>query len=204
VHVHSTSDIGLITILSESSLATGVRRIEATTSETAINYLSHRSGLLKKFEGMFQDKEERALGKLENLFKDLKDKQKEIEALKDKIQLSESKDLFNNIETISGIDTVVVEAAADSDLRKLSDLFINKHQNGAIVLYNVSGEKATVLVRSSKGAAKLNAGEALKEILTVVNGRGGGKPDIAQGSGEASLAAKIAPHAKSILKAKLA
>jgi alanyl-tRNA synthetase len=204
VHVHNTGDIGLITILSESSLATGVRRIEATTSETAINYLSHRSQLLKKFEGMFQDKEERALGKLENLFKDLKDKQKEIEALKDKIQLSESKDLFNNIETISGIDTVVVEAAADSDLRKLSDLFINKHQNGAIVLYNVSGEKATVLVRSSKGAAKLNAGEALKEILIVVNGRGGGKPDIAQGSGEASLAAKIAPHAKSILKAKLA
>jgi alanyl-tRNA synthetase len=204
VHVHNTGDIGLITILSESSLATGVRRIEATTSETAINLLSHRSQLLKKVEGMFQDKEDRAIGKLENLFKELKEKQKEIENLKDKIQASESKDLFNNIETINGIEVAVVEASADSDLRKLSDLFISKHQNGAVVLYNVSGDKATVLVRASKGAQKLNAGDALKEILSVINGRGGGKPDMAQGSGEAGLAAKIIPQAKSVLKAKLA
>ncbi len=203
IHVHNTGDIGLITILSESSLATGVRRIEATTSETAIHYLSHRSSLLKKVEGMVMDKEERALGKLENLFKELKEKQKEIEALKDKIQLSESKDLFNNIEVMGGIEVAIVEASAESDLRKLSDLFISKHQNGAVVLYNINGDKAAVLVRASKGAAKLNAGEALKEILAVVNGRGGGKPDLAQGSGEAALIAKIAPQAKTVLKAKL-
>ena len=203
VHVHNTGDIGLITILSEASLATGVRRIEATTSETAIHYLSHRSTLLKKVEGMVMDKEERALGKLENLFKELKEKQKEIEALKDKIQLSESKDLFNNVENMGGVDVAIVEASADSDLRKLSDLFISKFQNGAIVVYNVNGDKASVLVRASKAASKLNAGDALKEILTVVNGRGGGKPDMAQGSGEAALISKIGPQAKSVLKAKL-
>ena len=203
VHVHNTGDIGLITILSETSLATGVRRIEATTSETAIHYLSHRSQLFKKVEGMFMDKEERALIKLENLFKELKEKQKEIEALKDKIQLSESKDLFENVELMGGIEVAIVEASANSDLRKLSDLFISKYQNGAVVLYNVNGDKASVLVRVSKGAAKLNAGDALKEILAVVNGRGGGKPDMAQGSGEAALIAKIGPQAKSVLKAKL-
>ncbi len=203
VHVHNTSDIGLITILSESSLATGVRRIEATTSETAIHHLSHRSTLLKKVESMFMDKEERALVKLENLFKDLKDKQKEIEALKDKIQLSESKDLFNAVENLGGIDFAVVEASPDSDLRKLSDIFVSKFQNGAVVLYNLNGDKASVLVRAAKGAAKFNAGDALKEILPVINGRGGGKPDMAQGSGEAALIGKIATHAKSVLKSKL-
>lgn len=202
-HVTNTGDIGLITILSESSLATGVRRIEATTSETAIHYLSHRSQLLKKVESMFMDKEERALGKLENLFKELKDKQKEIEALKDKIQASESKDLFNNVENIGGIDVAIVEASADSDLRKLSDMFVSKYQNGAVVLYNVNGDKAAVLVRAAKGASKLNAGDTLKEILSVMNGRGGGKPDMAQGSGEAALIAKLVPQAKSVLKAKL-
>lgn len=204
VHVHNTGDIGLITILSESSLATGVRRIEATTSETAINHLNRRSQLFKKVEGMFNDKEDSAIGKLENLFKDLKDKQKEIEALKDKIQTAEAKDLFNHVDVIGGIETAIIEANSDSDLRKLSDIFVNKYQSGAVVLYNVNGDKATVLVRSSKGAQKLNAGEALKEILTVINGRGGGKPDIAQGSGEAGLAPKIAAHAKSVLQAKLA
>jgi alanyl-tRNA synthetase len=203
VHVHNTGDIGLITILSESSLATGVRRIEATTSETAIHYLSNRSQLLKKVEGMVQDKEDRAIDKLTNIFKELKDKQKEIETLKDKIQVSESKELFNNVENFGGIDFAVIEASADTDLRKLSDLFVSKFQNGVVVLYNSNAEKANVLVRTAKGASKLNAGEILKEILPVVNGRGGGKPDLAQGSGEAALVAKIAPHAKTILKAKL-
>ncbi|MBY0413138.1 MAG: alanine--tRNA ligase, partial [Bdellovibrionales bacterium] len=202
VHVHNTGDIGLITILVETSLATGVRRIEATTSETAIHYLSHRSLLLKKVESLFQDKEERALLKLENLFKELKEKQKEIESLKDKIQLSESKDLFSNVESMGGLDVAVIEANADSDLRKLSDLFVNKFQNGVVVLYNANAEKATVLVRAAKGVTKFNAGEVLKEILPVVNGKGGGKPDMAQGSGEAALVAKIAPQAKSVLKAK--
>ncbi len=203
VHVHNTGDIGLITILSESSLATGVRRIEATTSETAIHYLSHRSQLLKKVEGLFMDKEERAVAKLENLFKDIKDKNKEIEALKDKIQAIESKDLFNNIESLGGVDFAVVEASTDTDLRKLSDLFVSKFQNGAVVLFNTNGDKATVLVRAAKGAAKINAGDVLKEILPVINGRGGGKPDIAQGSGEAALIAKIVVQATSVLKSKL-
>lgn len=199
-HVHNTGEIGLITILSEASLATGVRRIEATTSETAIHHLTHRSLLLKKVEALFNDKEDKAVGKIEILLKDLKDKQKEIEALKDKIQATESKELFSTVEKIGGIDVGIIEAGADSDLRKLSDLFISKFQNGAVVLYN---NKGSVLVRASKGAAKLNAGEALKEILTVINGRGGGKADIAQGSGEATLVSKIKAHAHAVLTSKL-
>lgn len=199
-HVHNTSEIGLMTILVETSLATGIRRIEATTSETAIHHLSHRSQLLKKLEAMVSDKEDKALGKVENLLKDLKDKQKEIEALKDKIQATESKELFSTVEKIGGVDVAIIEAGIDSDLRKLSDLFINKFQNGAVVLYNKNG---SVLVRAGKGVSKINAGETLKEILTVVNGRGGGKPDIAQGSGDAALISKIKSHAHAVITSKL-
>lgn len=199
-HVHNTGEIALITILSETSLATGIRRIEATTSETAVHFLSHRSLLLKKVETLFNDKEDKAITKIENLLKDLKEKQKEIEALKDKIQATESKDLFNNIESLGGIDFAIIEAGIDNDLRKLSDLFVTKFQNGAIVLYNKNG---AVLVRSAKGASKINAGEVLKEILPVINGRGGGKPDMAQGSGEAALVSKIKAHAHTVLTSKL-
>ncbi len=199
-HVHNTADIGLITILSEASLATGVRRIEATTSETAIHHLSHRSSLFKKVESLFGDKDEKAIAKIENMMASLKEKQKEIEALKDKIQAAESKDLFTAVEKINGVDVGIIEASADSDLRKLSDLFVSKFQNGAVVLYNKNGG---VLVRRGAGVTKLNAGEALKEILTVVNGRGGGKPDMAQGSGEASLVSKIKAHAHTVLASKL-
>ena len=199
-HAHNTSEIGLITIFSEVSLATGIRRIEATTSENAIKYLSHRSQYFKKVESLFNDKEERAIHKIESFLKELKEKQKEIEFLKDKIQASESKDLFNSTENISGIDIAIVEAANDSDLRKLSDLFISKYQNGAVVLYN---KKGAVLVRSSKGASKLNAGTVLKEILTMMNGKGGGKPDLAQGSGEAALISKVKEHARAIIVTQL-
>jgi alanyl-tRNA synthetase len=199
-HVHNTGEIGLITILSEASLASGVRRIEATTSETAIHYLTHRSQLLKKVETLFNDKDEKALAKIDVLLKDLKEKQKEIESLKDKIQASEAKDLFSAVEKIGGVDVAIIEAPSDSDLRKLSDLFISKFQNGAVVLYNKNG---SILVRASKGVSKLNAGEALKEILTVVNGKGGGKPDLAQGSGEAALISKIKAHAHAVLTSKL-
>lgn len=202
-HVQNTNDIGLITILSESSLATGVRRIEATTSQNAIHYLNHRSKLLKQIETYFNDKEERAIDKVFNSFKDLKEKQKEIEGLKDRIQATESQDLFSTTELINGVDTAVVETSSDNDLRKLSDLFIGKFPNGAVVLYSISGEKVQVLVRAGKCSAKLNAGETLKEILAVVNGRGGGKPDIAQGSGDASSAEKLKEHATQILKRKL-
>jgi alanyl-tRNA synthetase len=199
-HVSNTNDIGLFSILSESSLATGVRRIEATTSENAINMLNHRSSLLKKVEGLVNDKEERALTKLENIFVELKNKQKEIEHLKDKLQSLESKDLFNKVEDFGGISVSIVEASEGSDLRKLSDLFVSKYQDGAVVLFCKNGDKAQVLVRSTPKAAKLNAGNALKEILSVVNGRGGGKPDLAQGSGEAALISKISTHAKTIIK----
>jgi alanyl-tRNA synthetase len=202
-HVSNTGDIGLFTILFETSLATGIRRIEATTSENAINILASRSNLFRKVEALIGDKEERAISKLENVFVDLKNKMKEIEQLKDKLQVLESKDLFNSVENISGIDVAVIEASEGSDLRKLSDLFVSKYQNGAVVLYNKNGDKAQVLVRATKAAAKLNAGNALKEILTVVNGRGGGKPDLAQGSGEAVLMPKLAHHAKTVIKGML-
>ena len=199
-HVHNTGEINLITILSEASLATGVRRIEATTSETAIHHLSNRSHLLKKVESIFNDKEEKAINKIETLLKDLKEKQKEIEFLKDKIQAAESKDLFSGVEKIGDLDIAIIEAPADSDIRKLSDLFISKFQNGAAVIYNKNG---SVLVRASKSATKINAGEVLKEILTVINGKGGGKQDIAQGSGDMTLISKIKPHAHKILSTKL-
>lgn len=200
-HVHNTGEIGLITILSEASLATGVRRIEATTSETAVNLLSHRSSLLKKVEALTMDKEEKAIAKIESLMASLKEKQKEIETLKDKIQAAESKDLFSNVEKIGGHEVAIIEAPAESDLRKLSDLFVSKFQNGVVVIYNKNG---AVLVRAAKGVTKVNAGEALKEILSVVNGRGGGKPDMAQGSGEAEKVALIKPQAQKVLAAKLA
>ncbi len=198
-HVHNTGDIGLFTILSESSLATGIRRIEATTSENAINFLTSRSNLLKKIETLVGDKEERAFAKLENVYADLKVKQKEIEHLKDKLQAVESLDLFKNIEKHNGNEYCFAKASTESDLRKLSDLFANKHANAILCVYLVDAEKVSVLLKAPKNS-KLNCGDILKTHLPIIAGRGGGKPDMAQGSGEkANLEKFLAVVKESIL-----
>jgi alanyl-tRNA synthetase len=202
-HISNTQDIGLITILSEASLATGVRRIEATTSENAFQYLSHRSKILKQVEIYFNDKEERAIDKVFSALKDLKEKQKEIESLKDKIQLTESRELFKSVESINGTNIAVLETTPENDLRKLSDLFIDKYPEGAVVIFSAIGDKIQLLVRAGKCVQKVNAGDTLKEILPLINGRGGGKPDIAQGSGITNDITKFKIQTCQILKSKL-
>ena len=199
-HVHNTGDIGLFTILTETSLATGVRRIEATTSETALNYLTDRSLILKKIEALVQDKEEKAVTKVENLYRDLKEKMKEIESLKDKIQNIESQDLFKNFEKHNGIDLCFAEANNGADLRKLSDLFSSKFQNAVLCLTSIDGDKVSVLLKAPK-SSKVNCGEILKNNFGMINGRGGGKPDMAQGSGDkAQLSPFLAAVKDQIIK----
>src|SRR5690606_25643981 len=85
-HVGNTGEIGLFKILTETSLATGVRRIEATTSENALNWLSERSDIMEQLELMTKDKGVKVLGKIESLYNDVKDKQKEIQKLKLELQ----------------------------------------------------------------------------------------------------------------------
>lgn len=199
-HVHNTGDIGLFTILTETSLATGVRRIEATTSETALNYLTDRSQILKKIEALVQDKEEKAVTKVENLYRDLKEKMKEIESLKDKIQNIESQDLFKNFEKHNGVDLCFAEANNGADLRKLSDLFSSKFQNAVLCLTSIDGDKVSVLLKAPK-SSKVNCGEILKNNFGMINGRGGGKPDMAQGSGDkAQLSPFLAAVKDQIIK----
>lgn len=199
-HVHNTGDIGLFTILTETSLATGVRRIEATTSETALTYLTDRSQILKKIESLVQDKEEKAVTKVENLYRDLKEKMKEIESLKDKIQNIESQDLFKNFEKHNGVDLCFAEANSGADLRKLSDLFSSKFQSAILCLTSIDGDKVSVLLKAPK-SSKVNCGEILKNNFNMINGRGGGKPDMAQGSGDkAQLSSFLAAVKEQIIK----
>lgn len=199
-HVQNTGDIGLFTILTETSLATGVRRIEATTSETALHYFTERSNTLKKIETLVQDKEEKAVTKVENLYRDLKEKIKEIESLKDKIQNIESQDLFKNFENHNGIELCITEAKQGSDLRKLSDLFSSKFQNSLLLITLKEADKVSVLLKAPKNS-KINCGEILKTNFGLINGRGGGKPDMAQGSGDAQELTKFIKAVKeSIVK----
>lgn len=184
IHVDNTSDIGLFTILSEQALSSGVRRIEATTSQTAIDRLKHRSELLEKIESILTLKEDRAVLKISDLLDDLKDSHKRMEQLKDKLQNFENASIFENPKLVKSHPFKIAMCSTGSDLRKLSDQFISKYPNGILVLHSkTDDQKVSILIRVGKGIG-LDCGQILKENLSLINGRGGGKPEMAQGSGD--------------------
>jgi len=184
-HVNNTKDIGLFSINSESSLSTGVRRIEAITSTTAIEMLQSRSKTLTMIEHLLKTKGLSNVEKISNLLTEIKDKSKEIKNLKDKIEGSDSRELFNSPEKINN-DYLFksVEVKSESDLKKISDHFVEKYNNGILVLHSSSKDRVQVLIRGPKSLKSVNLSDILKNNLNIINGRGGGKPFMAQGSGE--------------------
>lgn len=186
-HVSNTADIGLFKILVETSLASGVRRIEAITSSNAINYLLHRSKILADLEKDLAVKEERVLEKVSGLQLELKEKSKQLETLKDKLQNFESQSLFNNQKTIRDGMTLTIAKAQSADqnnMRKLGDIFVDKFPKGVLFLYALEGDRVSFFVKTNRANKNVDCSAVVKEAVVIVNGRGGGKSDTAQGSGE--------------------
>lgn len=190
-HVKNTRDIGAFIIISENSLSTGIRRIEAMTSVGAQEYLKERSLTLKRIERVLSLPEDKVFDRVESLLQDLRIKNKEIESLNQKIQNIESRNLFENPQTLKNdIKFIVVKAPDGADLRKLSDIFVSKFEKAIIVAHLASQDKVNVLIRTNLKESNLNCGTILKEVLAAMDGRGGGKPDMAQGSGSLSKLAE--------------
>ncbi len=202
-HVQNTKEIGLFKILVETSLASGVRRIEAITSTNAIDYLLHRSKILTEVEKAFAVKEERVLEKLSALQGDLKDKVKQIENLNDKLQVFESQNLFNSVLPVKDGLTLTVAKAPSADqgnMRKLGDIFVDKFPKGVLFLYAVDADKVSFIMKTNRTNASVDCSAVLKQVMPIVNGRGGGKPDNAQGSGDASKTQELIKAIEGLLK----
>ncbi|GAB4010219.1 MAG: alanine--tRNA ligase [Bdellovibrio sp.] len=185
-HVKNTQEIGVFGVLSEGALSSGVRRIEAVTSSTALNRLLNRSDILKEIETQVSAKEERTLEKVKDLFEEIKKLKKEKTILLEQIEGMRSQSLFDNVTELSGgVKFKLSEVPEGADLKKLSDIFANKYENGVLVLYSIKDDKFNVIVRTTANSIKAN--DLLKKALEKAGGRGGGKPEMAQGSGLASM-----------------
>lgn len=202
-HVENTNDIGYFKIISEGALSSGVRRIEGLTHKNAYEYLENRSHILAKLESTLSQKEDKVIHKVDSLISDLKENHKKLEQVTEKLQNLENQSIFENPEIINGISVKFAEASEGADLRKLSDLYVSKFPKGLIFLKNKTQDKHNLLLRVGKDA-KFDCNAAFKETLAILNGRGGGKPDMAQGSTEnlnsfSSFETKL----KTIIKEKL-
>ena len=202
-HVSNTGEIGLFKIIVETSLASGVRRIEAITSTNAIDYLLNRSKILAEVEKNFSVKEEKVLEKISALFADVKEKNKQIENLNDKLQSFESQNLFNEQKPIKAGLTLTLAKAPNADqgnMRKLGDIFVDKFPKGVLFLYAVEGDKVSFIMKTNKANSAVDCSAVLKQVMPIVNGRGGGKPDNAQGSGDANKTQELIAAVEGALK----
>ena len=186
-HVANTSEIGLFTISFESSLSSGVRRIEGFASFSAFQYLSSRSKTLAKIEADFSAKGNDVLTKIDTLQNDLKVKNKTIKTLTDKIQSEQGKDLFSTVLDIGkdfGLVSVNLEGGNPKDFRSLSDKFIDSNEKDVLMLYTIDKSKISYILRTNKKNKSINCSNIIKKAQEIINGRGGGRPDMAQGSGD--------------------
>jgi alanyl-tRNA synthetase len=185
-HVTRTGDIGLLKVVHESAIAAGVRRIEAVTGREALAYMQGVESELKRTAGLFKAGALEVYDRTEKLLKNVRDLEKEIEALKGKLAANASGDLMSQAKEIGGVKVLAAEVAISDakTLRDFGDKLRDKLVSGVIVLGGKADDKALLLCMVTKDlASKFHAGNIIKELAPIVGGKGGGRPDMAQAGG---------------------
>ena len=182
-----TGDIGLMKITSEGGIASGVRRIEAVTGAGAMALVDTREARLDEESELVGASEEDVVAKLKQLLDRQKKLEKELDALKAKNANALLNELADAAPSIGGIRIVTgrVEGMDGKTLREAVEALRNKLGDCAVVLAAAADGKASLVAGvNGAGLAKLKAGELISHVASQVNGKGGGRPDMAQGGGD--------------------
>ena len=185
-HVERTGVIGALKVISESSVAAGVRRIEAVTGEEALKYFKKVEAELKKSAALLKANPLELSERIEKIQKHQKELEKEIDSLNSRLATKDLSDLFKKVKEIKGIRVLatVVDAADVKTLRDFGDKLRDKIQSGIILIGSKAGDNAMLLCLVTKDLTdKYHAGNIIKEIAPIVGGSGGGRPDMAQAGG---------------------
>ena len=185
-HVSRTGDIGLFKIVSESGVAAGVRRIEAVTGAGAMARVADEERILGEVSGLLAATGDDVVEKLRQLFDRQKKLEREIESFKAKAASSASADLAASAADVAGIK-VVAARLEGLDAKSLRDsLDVLKQQLGdcAVILAGAADGRVS-LVAGVGGTAlgRIKAGDLVAEVASKIDGKGGGRPDMAQGGG---------------------
>lgn len=182
-HVASTGELGLFKIVSEASVAAGVRRIVALTGTGVLNYLNECEDTVKFASATFKSADNEVKDRITAIVAENKAKDKEIQNLNAEMTKLKSADMFSSAVDVDGLElyTAKVEGTTPDALRSMGDDVKTKGDNVVAVLAGVNGDKANFVAVCGKGAiAKgVKAGDLVKEVAKIANGGGGGRSDSA-------------------------
>lgn len=183
-HTKTTSEIGLFKIVKEEGIGSGVRRITALTGQKAYEaFVNSEKTLLEVANVIKAPQATQVLSKVSALQEELKTVQKENEALTGKLAVSQSEELFKNVQNVGTTSFIAAQVKVSdiNGLRQLADLWKQKEWSDELILVAKIGEKVNVLVASKK--PEIKAGNVVKALAPYIDGRGGGKPDLAMAGG---------------------
>jgi alanyl-tRNA synthetase len=186
-HVNRTGDIGSLIILSESGVASGVRRIEAVTGRAAVEHVQKIKNNLNDAAQLLKAKPAEISARIEKLQTEIKNLKKELKNANEKKISGSGNDVLAGLKEVNGINilTTVVEVSNPKELRTIGDDIKNRIKSGVAVVGASSGGKAHILAVVTKDlTGKFKAGDIVKEIAPIVGGKGGGRPDFAQAGGQ--------------------
>jgi len=194
-HVQRVGDVGVLKIVSEESVAAGVRRIEAMTGIGALEHFQKQADILRHVASQLNVGEDGLLAQVEKLAQTAKQLEKELEAQKRKGALSQIDELIGRVQVVKGIKVIAAEVQnVDREgLRQLVDSLRQKLGSGVVALGMPEDGKVALIAGVTKDlTAKVHAGKLIQALAKQVGGSGGGRPDLAEAGGKDTAALKSA------------
>jgi alanyl-tRNA synthetase len=190
-HVSRTGDIGVFKVVSESSISAGVRRIEAITGEAAVAQYQESSEALHRLSGLLRVAEPELVDQVDRILAERRQLDRQIEELKNRIAQAAVRDLESQVKEKNGAKylTARVEGLDRQQMRVLADALRNKWKSGVVVLASTEDGAVSIVSAVTKDlTGKLHAGKLVGSVAQAVGGKGGGRPDMAEGGGKDSSA----------------
>jgi alanyl-tRNA synthetase len=186
-HVHRTGDIGLCKIVYEGSISAGVRRIEAITGEAALRQYQESTSALRRIADIVRASEPELIDHVERLIVQERAFQRQVEQLKNKLAQSAAGSLESQARAVNG--STVLAARLDGmdrqQMRSLADSLRNKWKSAVVVLASAEESGVAIVAAVTKDlTSKVQAGKLAGTLAQAVGGKGGGRPDMAEGGGK--------------------
>ena len=188
-HVAATGELGFVKLMGESSIAAGVRRVEALTGVAAVTAVQDDSVLISSVANLLKTPKTDVSERIERLLQEQRELEQQLQKLKGQQALANVSSLVEGAALVEDV-RIVASLVTDTDrngLRQLVDELKNRLESGVVALASVSGSEAAFVVGVTSDLVKnrgLHAGKIISELTQLADGRGGGRPELAQGGGK--------------------